>query len=240
LADRRKRVVEQIRHHSTARDHREYESILLTNRTGRGKIPGVAQTQQTGGLRERNKTRTREAIRRAAMQLIESNGYASTTVEQIAEAAEVSASTFFRYFSSKQSVLMTDVIDRFAVSALAAQPAGISTMQALRQTLQITQSALSEDEWRVERRRRQLVLSIPEIREMQHEEHRRTAATMTQVECRRLGREPDDFEVRVFFGALVGAMLTALSGADDVTGQLFRALQFVEAGMPLSTSVNPA
>jgi hypothetical protein len=85
-----------------------------------------------------------------------------------------------------------------------------------------------------------LVLSTPEIREMQHEEHRRTAATMTQVECRRLGREPDDFEVRVFFGALVGAMLTALSGADDVTGQLFRALEFVEAGMPLSTSVNPA
>jgi AcrR family transcriptional regulator len=207
--------------------------IVMTETNRPWQNRGVAHTDQPRGLRERNKIRTREAIRRAAMRLIESNGYASTTVEQIAEAAEVSPSTFFRYFSSKQSVLMTDVIDELAVSALAAQPAGISTMQALRQTLEITQSALSEEEWRIERRRRQLVLSIPEIREMQHQEHRRTAATMTQLECRRLGRDPDDFEVRVFFGALVGAMLTALSGANDVTRQLFRALEFVEAGMPL-------
>jgi hypothetical protein len=68
---------------------------------------------------------------------------------------------------------------------------------------------------------------------MQHEQHRRTAKAMTEVECRRLGREPDDFEVRVFFGALVGAMLTSLSDANNVTELLFRTLDFVEAGMPL-------
>ncbi len=127
-------------------------------------------------LRERKKIRTREAIRRAAVRLIESGGYANTTVEQIAEAAEVSASTFFRYFSSKQSVLMTDEIDRLAVSALAGQAADVPTMKAFRRALEITWDALSEDEWRFEIRCRRLVLSIPELGELQHAEHRRSAA----------------------------------------------------------------
>jgi AcrR family transcriptional regulator len=48
------------------------------------------------GLRDRKKIQTRVTIRHEAMRLIEENGYANTTVEQIADAAEVSPSTFFR------------------------------------------------------------------------------------------------------------------------------------------------
>jgi AcrR family transcriptional regulator len=193
----------------------------------------MGQSDQPLTLREQKKIQTREAIRRSAMTLFESNGYANTTVEQIAEAAEVSPSTFFRYFSTKQSVLMSNEVHQLALSALAIQPRGIQTAQAVRQALEIMMAALSEDELGVERRRRQLLLSIPELSEIQHEEHSRTAASMSGVECQRLGRDPDDFEVRVFFGALTGAMLAALSGADNVTAQVFRALDFVEAGMPL-------
>jgi AcrR family transcriptional regulator len=58
------------------------------------------------GLGERKKIRTRQTVRREAFRLIEENGYAATTVEQIAEAAEVSPSTFFRYFPTKESVLL--------------------------------------------------------------------------------------------------------------------------------------
>jgi Fe2+ or Zn2+ uptake regulation protein len=49
-------------------------------------------TDRSTGLRERKKIRTRETIRREAFRLIEENGYTNTTVEQIAEAAEVSQS----------------------------------------------------------------------------------------------------------------------------------------------------
>ena len=65
-------------------------------------------TEAPLGLRERKKIKTRQAIRRAAFRLIDENGYAATTVEQIAEAAEVSPSTFFRYFPSKESLLLAD------------------------------------------------------------------------------------------------------------------------------------
>jgi AcrR family transcriptional regulator len=203
---------------------------------GSGKIAPMGQTDHPLPLRERKKIRTRENIRRAAVRLIESNGYANTTIEQIAEAAEVSPSTFFRYFSSKQSVLMTDDIDRLTVSALASQPADVPTIQAFRRALQVTWADLSEDERRFEIRCRRLVLSIPELGELQHVEHRRSAAHMGVAECRRLARDPDDFEVHVFFGALLGAVLTALSTTPDMPRAVFRALDFVEAGLPLPQS----
>ncbi|MDZ4235734.1 MAG: TetR family transcriptional regulator, partial [Dietzia sp.] len=42
------------------------------------------------GLRERKKRRTREAVRLAAFELFQKNGYPNTTIEQIAEVADVS------------------------------------------------------------------------------------------------------------------------------------------------------
>jgi hypothetical protein len=59
---------------------------------------------------------------------------------------------------------------------------------------------------------------------------------MSEVECRRLSRDLDDFEVHVFFGALLGAVLTALSASQDMPAAVFRALDFVEAGLPLHRS----
>src|SRR3954469_8453517 len=71
---------------------------------------GVMTTQQPGdprpGLRTRKKQRTAEAIRHAATELFRAHGYEATTVEDIAHQAEVSPSTFFRYFRTKESVLL--------------------------------------------------------------------------------------------------------------------------------------
>lgn len=60
------------------------------------------------GLRERKKRQTREAIAAAALDLFERQGYAATTIAQIAAAADVSPRTVFGYFASKEELIFLD------------------------------------------------------------------------------------------------------------------------------------
>src|SRR6478736_5604727 len=133
----------------------------------------MGASSQILGLRDRKKIQTRESIRREAMRLIKENGYASTTVEQIAEAAEVSPSTFFRYFPSKELVLMADDLDRVTIEALARQPADLTPLQAFRRAFDITRVTASEREWKLERTRQRLVFSIPELKAAQFDAYGR-------------------------------------------------------------------
>jgi AcrR family transcriptional regulator len=78
------------------------------------------------GLRERKKARTRAAIQEQALHLFAAQGYAATTVRQIADAAEVSESTFFRYFPTKEDVVMHDRFDRSRPFAVRSPPSSAS------------------------------------------------------------------------------------------------------------------
>ena len=59
--------------------------------------------------RERNRVRRHEAIEAAALELFSEQGYENTTVEEIAGRADVSLRTFFRYFSSKDQTVFSDL-----------------------------------------------------------------------------------------------------------------------------------
>ena len=75
----------------------------------------MAATQPKLGLRERKKRRTRETIVAVATGLFVEQGYEATTTAQIAEAAEVSSSTFFKYFPTKADVdTLCDFVDAHA------------------------------------------------------------------------------------------------------------------------------
>jgi AcrR family transcriptional regulator len=85
--------------------------------------------------RERKKLETRQALEQAALRLFAERGYEQTTVEDIAEAADVAVRTFFRYFSSKQDVLFGEVVtDRVTRlrSELAARPASEDLLRSIR------------------------------------------------------------------------------------------------------------
>ena len=81
-------------------------------------------------LRERKKAKTRAAIQQEAMRLFRERGYDGATVEDIAEAAEVSPSTFFRYFPTKEDVVLRDDYDELLLEIFLKLPPDLTPLQA--------------------------------------------------------------------------------------------------------------
>jgi AcrR family transcriptional regulator len=88
--------------------------------------------------RARNRDRTRQALAEAAMELFATQGYGTTTVEQIANLAAVSPRTFFRHFGSKEDVLLPLDEPMTAAPAIRSQPPSLKDMEALRAALVAT------------------------------------------------------------------------------------------------------
>ncbi len=95
----------------------------------------AAGDDRSGRLRERKKRRTRQVIVEEALRLFSARGFDATTVEEIAEAAEISRRTFFRYFETKEAVLFANQAERLeAFRALLEKPraADETPLQAVR------------------------------------------------------------------------------------------------------------
>jgi AcrR family transcriptional regulator len=84
------------------------------------------------GLRERKKEQTRQRIAAVALRLFAERGFDAVTVNEIAEAAEVSKATLFAYFPSKESLILGGVAGDDLAAIAAARPAGQSFLTALR------------------------------------------------------------------------------------------------------------
>ena len=92
---------------------------------------------------------------------------------------------------------------------------------------------LPSDQLEFENTRQRLMFSIPELKAAMYDEYYRTVNVMAEAISRRIGRPASDFEVRVFVGALTGAMMAAYDNAPQTADTIYRALDFVDAGMPL-------
>jgi AcrR family transcriptional regulator len=97
----------------------------------------TADTEDSGsagppGLRERKKQTTRDKLHRAALELFAQQGYRKTRIAEIAAAADVSESTFFRYFESKEGVALEGLRRRAQamIEAVCARPAHESPIDA--------------------------------------------------------------------------------------------------------------
>jgi AcrR family transcriptional regulator len=201
-------------------------------------------------LRERKKARTRASLREHALRLFREQGYQATTVEQIAAAAEVSPSTFFRYFPTKEDVVLQDDMDTRMMEALARQPAGLTPIAAVRAAVRESWASFTEAEWELIRQGATLSMQVPEIRSRMMNEVARSSNVITDALAERTGRPRDDLGLRVLAGAIIGVMMTTFlpeklateidPGAVDVdwmasgsVNRLDEALALLEAGLPL-------
>ena len=91
----------------------------------------------TTGLRARKKAQLREAIEREGLRLFATHGFDGTTVDAIAEACNVSATTVFRYFPTKEDIVFASAArdgDKL-VELLAQQPEDLKPAPALYRAL---------------------------------------------------------------------------------------------------------
>jgi AcrR family transcriptional regulator len=194
------------------------------------------ETGAPWGLRERKKMRTRLAIQREAMRLFQEQGYEATTIEQIADAVEISPSTFFNYFPSKEDVVFSDPYDPLFISRFLArpkdEPLGVAARRAMNEGL----GEVFQRDRDVILARSTLILSVPALRARVWEDLMRSRDLFCAVIAERIGRDPDDFEVRVAVMTVIGAVMEASiewvrgDGREDLLELVNRALDVTETG----------
>ena len=192
------------------------------------------------GLRERKKQKTRQSIQEHALRLFGEQGYDRTTIEQIAEAAEVSPSTYFRYFPTKEDVVLYDALDPMLIESFRRQPADLTPTEALRGSLHEVLGALTPEQVREQNERGRLIFAVPDLQATWVAELMRTAGVLTSLLAERLGRDPGDFNIRVYTGAVMGALMAAVLPAADSSGVDFvavldAALDLLEAGLRIDS-----
>ena len=167
--------------------------------------------EQPVGRRERKKAATRDALQRAAFDLFASKGFHDTRISEIAEAADVSESTFFRYFDSKEGVALDRLRGQLeiAVKAVRARPlseAPLTACLAVAEDSKLAELDSTEDvfsEIRVLNRYPELASSLVGLLGS-------ILADLTEDFARRLGCPSDDLAARLQAHAVIAANMAVL------------------------------
>ena len=172
-------------------------------------IEPPAEDRPPPGRRERKKAGTRAAIVHHAMRLFREKGYDATTMEEIAEAADVSASTLFRHFSSKEALVLTDDYDTQIVEACRSQPVDLGAIEAIRRAISDVFEHASDEALADLRMRAELAVSVPDLRGAMLDQLAQAIQDLTGVVAERAARQGDDFAVVTLAGAILGVMVSA-------------------------------
>jgi AcrR family transcriptional regulator len=150
------------------------------------------------------------------MRLFGEQGYAATTVDQIAAAAEISPSTFFRYFATKEDVVVQDVYDDLFVAAFRAAGSTPDPIATLRKAMSDAFREMPADEWAQSGQRAALVLAEPALRSRSVDNFVAVAGRCRTALAESTGRDVDDPGVAALVGAFTGVLLSvAVSVAES-------------------------
>lgn len=188
------------------------------------------------GLRERKKRRTRRAIQQVALDLFEKQGFDATTVEQIADAAEISPSTFFNYFPSKEDVVAFDEYDPILFEVLRSRPPDEPPLEKVRHMMLHAAVPLMERDKDLVLKRTRIAFGVPSLRARLWQE---TDQGLEQLAEALAGpdQEPDDFALRVVVRVIESVAFEAMlewarhDGKPSLRRLVERAFDLAAAGL---------
>lgn len=196
------------------------------------------------GLRERKKAATRAALRRAALQLVTDRGFDAVTVEEIADLAGVAQRTFFRYFASKEDVIVDDRDLAEELAALLEQtPAAQPPVAAVRTALLSLAGRLDAGDRAEILARQRLIATTPALLARSLEQHQAWEAVLEDWLAERLGTT-DRLGNRLLPAVCVAAVRVAAEawvasdGQEYIEGLVASALDQISHGLDLQPPGN--
>lgn len=159
---------------------------------------------------------TRARLVSTALDLFERQGYEVTTVEQIAAATNVTSMTFYRYFGTKEAVVLSDPYDAAIATAVTKQPEELAAFERVRRAFVAVLGELSPVESEQTRRRIRVVAAHPGLRARAWGS---TQETQRAIVDALVASGVSSFEAEVASGACLGALTGALldwGGSADI------------------------
>lgn len=185
------------------------------------------------GLRERKKITVRRTVARAGLRLFIEHGYDNTTVEQIADVAEVSVTTFYRYFPTKEDVVFDDDYDPIVEQIIARSDAAEPMMTTVRAAVAAVAAAVETDR-DCALARLNLVASVSSLNARHGNEGRKSLNFYCRLFSARSSRPVSDYQLRVTTAAFAAGQLEAVrywadaDGAESLVQLMDEALSLVE------------
>ncbi|MGH9022415.1 MAG: TetR family transcriptional regulator [Acidimicrobiia bacterium] len=203
-------------------------------------MPEIAPTLPSVGLRERRRLRVVAELEETALRLFSARGFDSVTVDDIVAEAEVSRRTFFRYFSSKEDVLLLDHSRRLTElrENLAARPDDEPPLAALRHALLAMACGFEEEERERFLRRFQMICSTPSLQARSLGHQRMWEQAVTEMMADRMKADPAvDLRPGIIAGTALAAVRVALGmwlaggGKADLRSLVAEALDLLDGGL---------
>jgi AcrR family transcriptional regulator len=191
------------------------------------------------GLRERHRKRTAADLEEAALQLFCEKGFDAVTIDDIAAAADVSRRTFFRYFASKEDVILSDHPKRLGElqAALDLRPADEPALTALRHAIISLAGSFEEQRDQMLRRFR-LITETPSLEARSLCLQRNWETGVTGMLAGRMGVDPaKDLRPGVVAATTMAAMRIATAnwlaggGQEDLPAIVASSLDLLDGGL---------
>jgi AcrR family transcriptional regulator len=159
------------------------------------------------GLRQRKKQRTRETITRVALELFAQQGFRTTTLNQIAEAAEIAPSTLYTYFRTKDEILFSPHDEALASIRMrvVGRPADETAAEAIRRWISDTQPELVRT---ASKERQAIIDDDPELRNSERLRFALTEDEFAKAFAIDLGKHPHELEPRLMASVVMNGLLT--------------------------------
>jgi AcrR family transcriptional regulator len=179
-------------------------------------------------------------IQETALDLFDAHGFENVSIEEIARHAEVSPSSIYRYFGTKEQIVLYDEVDVRLIDRVDKELEDHPPVEAVRRAMTSVLAQYFERDDELTRRKVRYAFEEPALRAASLEQTDAFVPVMAQALATAAGRDPNELEIQVIAAAIIASLIAAVrhwyagGAASALTEEIDRALLVLENGLPLT------